>query len=69
MEDFPNRLRRLREREGIKRRVLSERCGLPSDAVRRYECGKAEPLMSSLIKLADHFGVTLDYLTGRENFR
>ncbi len=66
MDDFPNRLRRLREREHRSRKVLSELCGLPPDAVRRYERGEAKPTMSALIKLADHLGVSLDYLTGRK---
>ena len=36
MEDkFPQRLRRLRERQGRSRRVISELCGLPPDAVRQ----------------------------------
>ncbi len=64
MEDFPSRLRRLREQEGRSQRVLSELCGLSSDAVRRYERGEAKPSMDAMIALANHFGVTLDYLTG-----
>ncbi len=70
MEDkFPQRLRRLRERQGRSRRVISELCGLPLDAVRRYERREAKPSMEALIKLADYFEVSLDYLTGRVNYR
>ena len=54
---FPERLRRLRERKGISRRVLSELCGLPTDAVRRYERGEAYPTLPSLLALAEYFGV------------
>lgn len=64
MEDFPSRLRRLRKQEGRSQRVLSELCGLSSDAVRRYERGEAKPSMDAMIALANHFGVTLDYLIG-----
>ena len=31
----------------------------------RYERGEAEPSLSTLVKLADYFNVSLDYLTGR----
>lgn len=69
MNEFPGRLQRLREQQHKSRVVVSELCGLPSDAVRRYERGEATPTMDSLIKLADYFEVSLDYLTGRTNFR
>ena len=61
---LPERLRRLRERKGISRRVLSELCGLPTDAVWRYERGESYPTLPSLLALAEYFGVSLDELTG-----
>lgn len=68
MNEFPKRLRRLRERGHIKRYILSERCGLHSDAVRRYERGEAKPDFDSLIALADELDTSLDYLTGRDKY-
>ena len=32
---------------------------------RRYEAGEREPGVSALIKIADFYGVTIDYLVGR----
>ena len=32
---------------------------------RRYESGETEPTLSSLVKMADYFNVSLDYLAGR----
>ena len=66
---FPERLRKLREETRIKRYILSQRCGLHSDAIRRYERGEAEPDLLSLIAIADFFEVSLDYLTGRADYR
>ena len=63
---FRARLCRLRERQHKSRRTVSELCGLPPDAVRRYERGEADPSMDSLVRLADYFGVTIDYLVGRD---
>ena len=65
-EEFRRRLQWLREKKRISRRVLSELCGLNSDAVRRYERGEVEPKLSSLIALADYFGVSVDYLVGKD---
>ena len=69
MNEFPERLRKLREERRIKRYILSQRCGLHSDAIRRYEGGEAEPDIKSLIAIANFFEVSLDYLMGRADYR
>ena len=63
--EFRRRLQCLRENKRISRKVLSELCGLNSDAVRRYERGEAEPTMHSLVAIAEYFEVSVDYLVGR----
>lgn len=65
MEDFPARLRRLRERKGISRRVLSELCGLSKNSIARYERGERVPSLSDAGVLADFFEVSLDCLRGK----
>lgn len=66
---FQERLKRLREEKRKSRVVVSQLCGLQNDAVRRYERGESKPGMDALVKLADYFEVSLDYLTGRINYR
>ena len=61
---FRQRLQGLREKRRISRKVLSELCGLSSDAIRRYERGESEPNLTSLIRIADFFEVSTDYLLG-----
>lgn len=63
--EFSQRLQQLRERKRISRKVLSELCGLNSDAIRRYERGESEPTLHSLVAIADFFEVSVDYLAGR----
>ena len=63
--EFRLRLQQLREKKRISRKVLSELCGLNSDAVRRYERGEAEPTLHSLVAIAEYFEVSVDYLVGR----
>lgn len=67
-QNFRERLQRLREKEGISRLVLSHLCGLPDGAIRKYERGEATPTVESLMAIADHFEVSIDYLVGRKNF-
>lgn len=63
---FSKRLQALREKKRISRVVLSELCGLHSDAIRRYERGECEPNLESLIAIAKFFEVSIDYLVGKD---
>lgn len=65
-EGFPRRLQRLRESRGMSRRILSELCGLSTNLIAVYERGECDPTATSLIAIADYFGVTVDYLLCRE---
>ena len=71
MEGFADRLRKLREeqRPVRARHIVSSLCGLPDDAIRRYERGESRPTMDALIKIADYYEVSLDYLVGHIPYR
>ena len=64
--EFRQRLQQLREKKSISRIVASELCGLASDSIRKYERGESEPTMASLIAMAEFFGVSVDYLIGKD---
>lgn len=68
--EFPRRLRRLREEKRPLRSmaVTSELIGLPQSALSKYERGEAEPMAESLAKIADYYHVSMDYLWGRTNY-
>lgn len=66
--EFPERLRKLRERDGKSRIILSQLCGLPDGAIRKYERGEVTPNIDSLVAIADYFRVSTDYLLGRTNY-
>lgn len=66
--DFSARLQRLRERRRIDRKTLGECCGLSKNIIGQYERGEREPTIGSLVKIADYFEVSTDYLLGRQNF-
>lgn len=63
---FPERLKELRERRRISRRVLADFCEISKSAVARYESGEREPTARTICRMADYFGVSADYLLGRE---
>jgi len=65
-EIFAFRLRYLREKKNLKRAVLSELCGLRRNAISQYERLEKSPSLSAVERIADYFGVSVDYLLGRE---
>lgn len=70
MDELAERLQRLREnkRPLRSRRVTSELIGLSPNALQKYERGDAVPTADSLLKIADYYKVSLDYLLGRTNY-
>lgn len=64
MDEFPERLRRLRESRRPVRSmtVTSELMGLSHDALRRYERGEREPGLTELKLIANYYYVSLDDL-------
>ena len=50
----------------MKRKTLGECCGMSKDMIGKYERGEREPSVKNLIRLADFFNVSTDYLLGRE---
>lgn len=61
------RLLQLRQEHGLTLRELSEQVGITAAALSAYEKGKKEPSLEFAIKLAKHYGKTLDYLCGIES--
>ena len=68
-ECFSKRLRRLRLDKDLKCSDVAQGTGLSHTAILGYEDGSQLPKMDSLIKLADFFDVSIDYLTGRTDLR
>ena len=60
------RLRDLREDNGLTQKDVALILNMKYQQYQRYETGEREVPLHVLIKLADFYNVTLDYLTGRE---
>lgn len=68
--DCINRIRILREDRDLRQIVVSNATGIDQKTLSNYETGKTNPDSFAIIKLADFFNVTTDYLLGvsEENF-
>ncbi len=64
---FGQILRELRLEKEIGQEQLASEIHVSKGIISLWENGLREPVMSNLIALADYFGVTIDYLTGRES--
>lgn len=65
MEILSKRLLELRKQHNLKQEEVAARCDMVLRTYRRYEKGEIEPQASAMVKLADLYGVSLDYLAGR----
>lgn len=57
-------LRKLRINKGISQQQLADVMGTSQQSVNKYENHNVEPDISALIKLADYFETSIDYLVG-----
>ena len=59
------RLKELRKKKGISQLKLATDLNTTQNTISRYETGEREPGIDELIKIADYFNVSVDYLIGR----
>lgn len=68
--NYLSRLKKLREAKGITQSELANELGYKNQQVISfYEMGEREPRIEALIKLANYFDVSIDYLVGRSDER
>jgi transcriptional regulator with XRE-family HTH domain len=59
-------LNELRKSRGLSQQALCEKLNLSRGTYSLWETGKRRPELDSLIRLADFYGVSVDYILGRE---
>ncbi len=64
---FGENLKALRLEQGIGQVELAKQIGVSKGIISLWENGLREPTLSSLVRLAQFFGVSIDYLAGLEN--
>ena len=66
---FAKRLKELRLANGETQKDLANAIEVGRTTVSEYESGKIVPKQEGLLKIANHFNVSVDYLTGVSNER
>lgn len=59
------RLKSLRLQSGVTQKAIADGIGVTPVSVQRFEYGSAKPKLDTVIKIADFFKVSVDYLLGR----
>ena len=54
--------------QGLTNKEIAQDLGISQSAMAYYKSGKTLPGAEILLKLADYFGVSTDYLLGREGY-
>lgn len=62
-----NRLKILRNELGLKQKDVARKIGINEREYGHYETGYRNPKIGTLIKIADLFDVSVDYLIGRSD--
>ncbi len=61
------RIRELREEAGLSMQQLAKKIGVSDAAVCKWENGSSEPKASYILKLAEYFDCSTDYIVGKES--
>ncbi|MCP3773451.1 helix-turn-helix domain-containing protein [Paenibacillus sp. MZ04-78.2] len=65
MGQIGNRIAALREKQGLTQEELSFKLDISRASLSHYEKNRREPDYDTLVKIANHFKVSIDYLLGR----
>lgn len=63
------RLRELRKSKGLTQQAIADMFNVGKSTYSYWENGTCEPSYETLYKLAEYFGVSVDYLLGRTDYR
>lgn len=66
---FGERLKQLREEQNLSQKALADQLQTVRSTINKYEKNARKPEYGTLIKIADLFNTTTDYLLGRTEKR
>lgn len=64
---FGERIKELRKQKGLSQEELGQYFSISGPAVSKWESGNSEPDNVTLLKLSDFFGVSVDFILGKDN--
>ena len=62
-------LKMLREEAHISQKALAEAIGVSQQSINKYENHNIEPDIETLVRIADHFDTSVDFVIGHTNIR
>ena len=62
-----NRIRDLRKKARLSQQALADQIGVFRNAISTWETGYSQISLENAKKVAEYFGVTIDYLLGSES--
>ncbi len=62
-------LKLLRERSGISQNTLAMAIGVSQQSINKYENHNIEPDIETLIRIADYFNTSVDFVIGHSSIR
>lgn len=65
-ESFGEKLRNLRTDKGLSQIALAKELNVSKSVISLWELDGSDPTLSNLIKISDFFGVSIDFLAGKE---
>ena len=68
MKIFQERLKEQRILNKVTQRQIADFLQITQPSYIRYEIGTSEPNLENLVKIADYFDVSVDYLLGRMEY-
>ena len=68
MKVFAERLLELRKEKNVSQATLAKALGVSFSVVCYWETDRSEPTAPNLVKIADYFDVSVDFLLGRTNY-
>lgn len=68
MKDFHAVLKELRMERALSQQQLAEALGVNQRTISNWEVTAVEPDFSMLLKISNYFGVSTDYLLGKDTF-
>lgn len=65
---FNKRLREIRMKRKFTQQNMADQLGISLNAYQKYEQAERSPSLECLVKIADIFNISLDYLLCRDDF-
>lgn len=63
---FGERLKELRKTKNLTQENIGELCGVGKATISNWESNSTDPPLETVMKLANYFGVSIDFLLGNE---